>query len=345
MHRRIGITLLCLLASLTGAYGQTCVVIDAASLAQCSANLASYATISFAADVTCTAGTCCPAWSPLFLDGQSNKTILGHGHRLLRTAQQRDCPALDIRNGSNNVTVEDLIFDEGNDGGFCTVSEPCQPVIGISGNRGTVLRRVAVRYAKGIGIVVGNHQDGFVLDQAEVIAAGIMGVYIGSLWAPSRHITVTRSLFRDTNTSGLVLQGVTGTDASDNRIARNVFLNNHRYGMWDICGGVCGGGQLGLFAADHVVVEGNVIGNGWCVNCVNHVVFGVELSNDADSLLESVLLRGNILFNNHNHAIYYSGTGAASATCVLQRNIGSGNGGTIWAPGCTQSENIFVPTP
>jgi hypothetical protein len=95
----------------------TCNASNIATLKSCLANLATYDTIAFTADITCTGTDCCGVdlgynRSLIQIISQFSKTIEGNGHTLTRQDMQRSCGAVYVAGTSNTITIRNLTIDD-----------------------------------------------------------------------------------------------------------------------------------------------------------------------------------------------------------------------------------------
>ena len=307
----------------------TCLVSDIQQLHACLDNLADYTTVALTQDVVCTDDLCCN----LRIVNQARKVLDGNGYRLTRSApeQQRRCSALTIT-ATSGITVQNLTVDEQGDGVGCPAppnpeAPGCAATVRVLNSVDTAFHRFTVLHAKAYAVAV-DTSAGLVFDQeSHVDGSGLQGLYIVN----TRPIRVADSHFTNVATNALFVA------LADGVIENNVFRGNHHHGRYRCGEGVCPGGQVLLQRADHLLFRRNVVRNGWCDNCINHAVQGLELSNGTNAALDEVEITENVFENNSYAGIFYSGAGQASATCFIHDNTFVNNGFDVWAPGCASA--------
>lgn len=325
----------------------TCNANSVASLKSCVQNIVNYDEISITTNITCNGADCCGTNYAPFLDiinGKNNKTIRGNGYTITRRDNQRLCNALRLVN-INNITISNLNFDEDSADGPCAVGDSCKETIYLYNADSITMDNVKVKNGKAYVVYVWG-SDYFTFRNSQITNAGIIGLYVGHIdYAPSRYLSVTGSLFADTRTNAIAIEGVTGMNANDNIISGNTFLRNHYYGLWNDCGGICGGGQIYIAMADHLLVQNNTIGDGFCRNCIQHAVFGFELGYPGRAYaLRNVTILSNKVYDQHKYAACLVTGSTIDSTVQLNYNTFVNNGAGITAPGSSQTGNIVKNT-
>lgn len=309
----------------SGGGAATCQIHDLASLNTCVANRAQYQVFNFNADVACAGAECCTAASSggalLNLDFSTYKVVQGNGHTLSRYAPRAACPAINI-NQSSYIRVSDLAIDEDENVPGCRPEDDCPSVALVSGSNNVDFQGLRIYHGKGYAIYVSGTRV-FNFNRSLVADSGIIGLYVGTVVGdfsvPSRYITVTDSVFTHTRTNAIAFQGVYGDAPGHNLIRGNVLTGNHYKGMWlDPQGREINGGQLYLPNSAHVVVQGNIIGDGYCATCESTDTWGMELG--AEDVVRDLDVSGNYLYNIKGMAFFLNANGAVDSDSSLLSN-------------------------
>jgi Right handed beta helix region len=286
--------------------GNSCSIASLTDLGKCVTSRASYKELSFEADIQCDGGNCCAGDALLVLDNSQNLRVRGNGHTLLRRGNHKQCSALSLRN-AQHLIIENLAVQEGDEQSCSPAEKPCDPAIIIGNSHDVTLDGLALFDAKGFGITVSG-SDGVVIRNSAITATGIIGVYVGlgSSGQPSNHIKILNSVIAHSDTNAICFEGVVGESQSDNEIGGNIIVQNHHHGVYlDPSGRPFNGGQIYLPNVTNATVHDNLIGLGYCANCNNHMVWGVELG---PKKVDSVTFRHNVFFDSDGVA-YFHNTG------------------------------------
>lgn len=315
-----------LLAAPAAAQPAACQVSDPASLRACMAGLAPGARVVFTRDVTCrSTAECCPGGvAPLRIAGPANVAIDGQGHTLRRTAGQKACQALVVRNAPG-LTIARLTFDEDRAAPPCELADkPCAATLDIGNTKGLVLDRIRVLFGKGYVVRVWDAAD-ITLRRSEIADAGIIGFYAGHFkYGPTTNLAIEDSRFLRARTNGVALQGVDGAV-----LRGNLFHNNHWHGLWpvpNIPGGITPGGQLLLAAGSDMRVEANTIAGGNCANCTpSKLVTAIEVGEGPNAPgARGVTIAGNRICHDGPGMAIYHNPGAPSGPASVTANRFSG---------------------
>ena len=304
----------------TVANGKTlCTISSLSEIAPCLSASASEITIQLQNDLSCDGVQCCPNGKSLFaISGKTNVVLDGLGRSIRRNGEGlKNCAALSIHK-STNVTVKNLNFVDSLSVSNCTVAymtekkHNCSTIVNAASSN-IAFERVSLFNGKGYAATANNIQ-GFRWINSRIHNAGIIGLYIGSYYNNQRStkVVVQDSIFTRVATNALVFQGVAGTNS--NYITGNLFLNNHHHGAWSLCGtsgkNICNGGQIYIPDAVNVVINKNIIGDGFCENCpkvgeFEYPVWPIELGAPAtnEQLVSNVLVEGNYIYNHGYVAI------------------------------------------
>jgi hypothetical protein len=274
----------------------------------------------FLADVECANAACCPGDALLSLDNRSNIDVEGNQHTLFRHEDHRQCDAISGRNASG-IAIHNLNIDDDASALPCTPGDQlCAPSIVFSNGSNIDLRNVRIYNARGFAISVSG-VDGFSFSQSAIVNAGVIGLYVGasSTGIASNHIKIIDSVFTGARTNAICLDGVKGGRTSDNEIAGNVVVQNHRYGLYlDVNNRPYNGGQIYLPNLVQATVSNNVVGLGFCANCNNAMVWGFELGPKAVS---SVTFSSNVFFDSYGMAFFRNTGLKLDASDVIEKTI------------------------
>lgn len=305
-----------------------CIARDINGLLSCVRNANSYQRIDVANDLSCT-DNCCPNGGALLrFDNVRNLDIVGHGNRLLRTKNQRQCSLLDINN-SSNISVSGLKLDDDQRVSGCQVAENCPRMVHVKGSSNIAFTDSHISHGKGYAFYV-QGTNGFRFERSSLHNSGVLGMYIGHGNDASSNVQITQSTFSDNQTNGLALLGVKGTSLTSNLVADNIFIRNHRMGQWAVepkyGTGFTGGGQLYVAQASNVTVRNNLIKDGYCENCfvqrVNRSgVSGIELGRPNQQSISNVSVRNNTILNLDGFGISQNANSTLTGNVSVRDNI------------------------
>lgn len=304
----------------------TCQADSLAALRACIAQAQPGLRIAFTRDVSCRGvQECCPGGAaPLRLTGTPPLTIDGQGHSFRRTAGQRGCQAVVIRNAPGLALVN-LTFDEDRSAPPCELADkPCPATLDIGNTRGLTLDGVRVLWGKGYVVRIWSAAD-ITIRRSEIADAGIIGLYAGHFrYGPTTNLLVEHSRILRARTNGIALQGV------DNAVVRNTrFDGNHWHGLWpvpNIPGCISPGGQLLFAQGTGMRAENNVFVGANCANCTpSPLVTALEIGEGQDSPgVADLAITGNrICHANPGWAIYHN-PGSPPGTATVANNRISG---------------------
>jgi len=287
-----------------------CEVTSLASLQSCLSNASTIGGLDIKTDLVCTGGQCCTQNSALMsLNGISNFTIHGNNHLITRESGQKQCSLLDIRN-ANDIVVENWFLDDSIKTPGCLVAERCPRMVHILNSSDITLDNVHVSNGKAYNVYVDGVEK-FSFLNSSIANAGILGLYVGHGDNYSSDVAITDSVFTDIQTNAIALLGVAGNKT--NVIRNNSFFRNHRHGHWEVAEkygiGTTGGGQLYIARADNVLVESNIILDGYCDNCFisgsNRTgIHGLELGEPNRVSISNIAIKDNTIGNNDGVGIY-----------------------------------------
>lgn len=304
----------------------TCRADSLAALRACIAQAQPGARIVLTRDIACrSTQECCPGGAaPLRLTGTPPLTIDGQGHALFRTAGQRTCQAVVIRNAPG-LTIANLTFDEDRAAPPCELADkPCPSTLDIGNTRGLTLDGVRVLWGKGYVVRIWTGAD-ITIRRTEIADAGIIALYAGHYkYGPTTNILVENSRFLRARTNGLAFQGANNATVRNSR-----FEGNHWHGLWpvpNVAGGITPGGQLLFAQGTGMRAEGNTFVGRNCANCrPSQLVTAFEIGEGKDSPgVSDLAITGNrICHANPGWAIYHN-PGAPPGPATIANNRVSG---------------------
>jgi len=258
------------------------------------------------------------------LIGHGGITVDGQGHTLRRTAGQKACQALVVRNAPDLV-IANLTFDEDKAAAPCELGERrCAHTLDIGNTKGLLLDRIRVLSGKGYVVRIWHAAD-VTVRRAEILDAGIIAFYAGHFqYGPTTNLTIEDSRFVRARTNGVALQGVDGAV-----VRGNLFHNNHWHGLWpveNIPGGITPGGQLLFAAGSGMVAEGNTFSGNNCDNCwPSRLVTAIEVGEGAHApgVRDLAIARNRVCHTAPGMAIYHN-PGAPPVSAVVTANRFSG---------------------
>jgi len=304
-----------------------CVASNVSSLLSCVQNANAYEQIDFQNSIQCT-NNCCPSGGALLkLHGVHNLQLVGHGHRLMRSSNQRQCSLLDIENASN-IQIASLTLDDDQSVAGCQVNDRCPRMLHIKRSSNIAFNDTHIKHGKGYTVYV-QEVNGFKFEHSSLENSGVLGMYIGHTGNASRNIQIQHSLFADNQTNGLALLGVTGSWVGENRVENNVFIRNHRRGQWSVApqygSGFTGGGQLYVAQANNVTVNNNTLLDGYCDNCYVQRTFrsgvtGIELGIPNKPTVSNVEITNNRVINHDAKGISVNNNSAVNSSVRIANN-------------------------
>lgn len=305
-----------------------CIARDKNSLLSCVLNANAYQRIDIANNIRCD-NNCCPSGKALLqLSNIQNLEINGHGNRLLRTNEQRQCSLLDIQN-ANNIQITRLHLDDDVRVSGCQVAENCPRMVHVRSSSNIGFADSRISNGKGYAFYV-QGTNGFKFERSTLHNSGVLGMYIGHGNDASSNILITQSTFSDNQTNGLALLGVRGQSLLSNIVENNLFIRNHRRGQWSVAprfgSGFTGGGQLYVAEASNVTVRNNVIKDGYCDNCfiqrMNRTgVSGIELGRPNQQSVSSIDVNNNTILNLDGFGISQNANSSLSSNVSVRDNV------------------------
>lgn len=245
------------------------------------------------------------------LDGLKSTIIDGSGFKFTRSAHQIDYRMFNcIR--MDRVTFQNVGFDDSADGKYGPMGKTKQ-MVWIRMSTNIVMDNVYVANSKGYAVYV-QQTHGFKFINSEMEKSGILGLYVGhGDDKQSSNVVIDNNHFHDNATNAVAILGVSGE--VENYVTNNTFERNHIYGRWAVAPkygtGFTGGGQLYLAQVDNMLVKGNVVKDGFCLNCIDKStkkiknVAGIEISGLYGDVIKvtRLTITDNDVFNNDGKGI------------------------------------------
>lgn len=305
----------------------TCEVTSLASLRECVSNAASYGGLDIKSDLSCSDGNCCEQNSALLtLRGVNGFTIHGNSHLIKRESGQRQCGLLEVTD-SENFVVENWYMDDDVSVPGCNVGDNCPRMVNVRDSKNVTFDHVNISNGKGYNIYI-NGVEKFVFQNSALINSGVLGLYVGHGDNYSSEVVIENSQFVDIQTNAIALLGVAGS--TTNVVRNNTFLRNHRHGHWDVAPkfgtGTTGGGQVYIARASNVLIEGNIILDGYCDNCYvsggNRTgIHGIELGEPNRASLSNIEIRNNTIGNHDGSGIYLNEGNVIDSSIRISNNV------------------------
>jgi parallel beta-helix repeat protein len=233
-------------------------------------------------------------------------------------------------NGTSDLTFANLTFDEGPADPACTPSDsgsPCQPTIFVQNSSNILFEQVSVLHSKQMGISFAA-TNGITIQDSVIEDAAYNGIWtdrnpdIGS-----SNISITNNLIQDAQQNGIHL-----SYAQNTTISGNTLKHNHHVALFNVCGGLCPGGQIDMLNNTSLLIYSNQIIDGRIdLNNANGQTSGIEIANqntdititnniiannlgvgigpDPGSTGTNFVITGNKIYNNSTNVNLFYGTG------------------------------------
>jgi hypothetical protein len=314
--------------------GSTCDVSDLTTLTNCVAAVRSgaIANVRFTAMVNCSgSGTCLVdltnVHGPVAFFGAPGITA-----GFLRT-DSYTYPILNAT-GASDLTIANLTFDEGPDDPACTPVEvngsytyPCQSTISIDHCSNIALMQLSILHSKDHAIAF-SATNGITIQDSQIQAAGVFGIWSGSDQSSlSNKVSIANNLIQDVQSNGIFLSFTQNTT-----VKGNTLKHNHHVALFDLCNGLCPGGQIDMQDNTSLQIYSNEIIDGQIdLNNANGQTNGIEIADpnedvtitnneiannlgpgiaaDAGTTGMNFQITGNKIYNNGTNLYGLSGTG------------------------------------
>jgi parallel beta helix pectate lyase-like protein len=308
--------------------GSTCDVSDVSTLDSCVAAARSGTTtnVRFTAMVNCSGNNTClvdlsNVHGPVTFFGAPGITA-----GFLRT----DTYTYSILNlnGASDITFANLAFDEGPADPACTPSDsgsPCQPTIFIMNSSSIVFDQVSVLHSKQNGISFAN-TTGITIQDSVVEDSALDGIWTDRASTGSTNISITNNLIQDVQSNGIHL-----SYAQTTTITGNTLKHNHHVALFDVCGGLCPGGQIDMLNNTSLLIYSNQIIDGQIdLNNATGQTSGIEIANQNTD----VTITNNVIANNLGTGIGPD-PGATGTNFIISNNKIYNNGVNVDLAGST----------
>ena len=274
--------------------GSTCDVSDVSTLDACVAAVRSRTTtnVRFTSMVNCSGNNTCLVdlsniRGPVTFFGAPGITA-----GFLRT----DTYTYSILNlsAASDITFANLTFDDGPPDPACTPDvnghTACQPTIFAKNSSSILFEQVTVLNSKQIGIGFEGTQEMTIQDSL-IQDAGVFGIWIGGDQSTiSSNVSITNNLIQDVQSNGIFL-----SYAQNTSISGNTLKHNHHVALFDVCGGLCPGGQIAMANNTSLLIYSNQIIDGQIdLNNATGQTSGIEIANQNTN----VTITNNIIANN-----------------------------------------------
>jgi len=314
--------------------GSTCDVSDLTTLTTCVAAVHSgtIANVRFTAMINCSgSGTCLVdltnVQGPVAFFGQPGITA-----GFLRT-DTYTYPILNI-SGASDLTIANLTFDEGPDDPACTPVEvngsytyPCQSTISIDHSSNIALMQLSILHSKDQAIAF-TATNGITIQDSQIEAAGVDGIWSGSDQSSvSSNVFITNNLIQDVQSNGIHL-----SFTQNATIKGNTLKHDHHVALFDVCNGLCPGGQIDMLDNTSLQIYSNEIIDGQIdLNNATGQTDGIEIADpnvdvtitnneiannlgagigaDPGTTGTNFQITGNKIYNNGTNLYGLSGTG------------------------------------
>lgn len=320
--------------------GSTCDVSDVSTLNTCVAAVRSGSTtnVRFSAQINCSGNDTClvdlsNVHGPITFFGEPGVTA-----GFLRT----DTYTYSILNlnGTSDITFANLTFDEGPADPACTPSSsgaPCQPTVFINNSSSILFEQVSVLHSKQCGISFAGTQ-GITIQDSVIEDAALFGIWTDrNPSISSSNISITNNLIQDVQSNGIFI-----SYAQDATISGNTLKHNHHVALFDVCNGLCPGGQIDMQNNTSLLIYSNQIIDGQIdLNNATGQTDGIEVANqnanvtitnnqisnnlgwgvgaDPGATGTNFRITGNNIYNNGVNLYGLSGTGIQEAgDCFTQ---------------------------
>lgn len=308
--------------------GPTCDVSDVSTLTSCVAGVRSGSTtnVRFTTMVNCSGNDTClvdltNVHGPITFFGAAGVTA-----GFLRT-DTYTYPILNL-NGASDLTFANLTFDEGPDDPACTPYQmngseiyPCRSTIEIDESSNIVFEQVSILHSKDHAIAFAATQ-GITIQDSQIQDAGVFGIWTDrNPSISSSNISITNNLIKDVKSNGIFL-----SYAQNTTIKGNTLQHNHHVALFDVCGGLCPGGQIDMLNNTSLQIYSNQIIDGQIdLNNATGQTDGIEIANQNTD----VTITNNIIANNLGWGVG-ADPGATGTNFVITGNKIYNNGVNLY---------------
>jgi parallel beta-helix repeat protein len=322
----------------------TCDVSDVSTLGTCVAAVRSGATtnVRFTATVNCSGNETClvdltNVHGPITFFGAAGITA-----GFLRT-DTYSYPIFNVSSASD-ITIANLTFDEGPDDPACTPYQmngseiyPCRSTIEINQSSNILLEQVSILHSKDHAIAFSAAQ-GITIRDSQIDDAGVFGIWSG--FNPSllsTNVSITNNLIQNVKSNGIFLSFTQNT-----KIRGNTLQHNHHVALFNVCNGLCPGGQIDMLDNSSLQIYSNQIINGQIdLNNATGQTDGIEIADPN----QDVTITNNIIANNLGWGVG-ADPGATGTNFRITGNKIYNNGSNLYGlsgTGIQESGDCFTP--
>jgi parallel beta-helix repeat protein len=324
--------------------GSTCDVSDVSTLDTCVAAVRSGSTtnVRFTATVNCSGNNTClvdlsNVHGPITFFGAAGVTA-----GFLRT-DSYTYPIFNV-GSARDITIANLTFDEGPDDPACTPYQmngseiyPCRSTIEINQSSNILLEQVSILHSKDHAVAFSATQ-GITIRDSQIDDAGVFGIWSG--FNPSllsTNVSITNNLIQNVKSNGIFLSFTQNTT-----ISGNTLQHNHHVALFDVCNGLCPGGQIDMLDNSSLQIYSNQIINGQIdLNNATGQTDGIEIADPN----QDVTITNNIIANNLGWGVG-ADPGATGTNFRITGNKIYNNGSNLYGlsgTGIQESGDCFTP--
>ena len=277
--------------------GSTCDVSDLTTLANCVAAVRNggIANVRFMAMISCSgSGTCL-----VDLTNVHGPVTFFGAPGITAGFQRTDSYTYPILNmsGASDLTIANLTFDEGPDDPACTPVEvngsytyPCQSTISIDHSSNLALMQLSILHSKDHGIAF-SATNGITIQDSQIEAAGVFGIWSGSDQSSlSSNVSIANNMIQNVQSNGIYLSFTQNTT-----IKGNTLKHNHHVALFDVCNGLCPGGQIDMLDNTALQIYSNQIIDGQIdLNNATGQTDGIEIADPN----QNITITNNEIANN-----------------------------------------------
>ena len=241
-------------------------------------------------------------------------------------------------NNSNQVILSNLLFDES----LGTNGVVQNSTLAVIGSSNIILDKIESRHPRlwALTILSSNHIN--------VTNSTFKDSEIYGIWAPyyynSESLHIESNLFENNKSNAIMISSISPVN-DPTVISYNTFIHNHHNAVFNVCGpsgnGPCSGGQFVIETkADNVIVEGNLVTNGFIDDGTGVLTNGLEF---APSDISNVILKNNTIINNTGWGVVLNSGGVNISNITISGNYLFNNAiANIDFPGATIGQNCFT---
>ena len=309
--------------------GSTCDVVDIGSLGSClaAANQGRATNLRFTRMINCHGTDAC------FVDlSHVNRPMVLFGSPGANAGFRRTAsytyPIINLTHASG-VSIANLEFDEGPDDPACTPRQvngasynyPCQSTINVDHSANIVLDQLTILHSKNHAIQF-SATRGITIRDSHIQDAGVFGIWSGSDQSQmSSDVSVANNLIEDVKSNGIYL-----SFTENATIKETTLRHNHRVALFNVCGGLCPGGQIDMLDNSSLRIDSNEIRDGQIdLGNATGQTDGIEITDRN----QDVVIVNNEIANNLGAGIG-ANPGASGTNFQITANKIYGNGTALF---------------